>query len=375
MPRTSRVRESPNDASYLRLVSPLAWLLEDKGVWVHVATRFALRTRLPSPTSAQFPHCNVKLESARAFLKHQSKQEHSASLLRLTVFLLKLRLEAYKSTRYALRINSADGCARLMMALVRKRTYTTATSDTHEDTSQNNETNIFDLPQEVRDMIYAYFPYLASIHINQDPSKVVQPNISKASRQMRKESLDVFYGRNKFFLDLRGWKDSSYPRKWTPRMIFEHWVAAIGDENAARLRSLSFFSHNFRANIRISPERPPTLALIFRTNPMKADVAEGTPNWYTFAVAAQRVEKGLQRVIDEVQAKVLKRPLNVCDVSMIASTVDAVQPFLCTRMTLGQQGARLLKDDLEIKDWPSTLAHLDKCDDCGYHRYTRPNGD
>ena len=54
-------------------------------------------------------------------------------------------------------------------------------------------THFFDLPQEVRDMIYAYFPYLASIHINQDPSKVLQPAISRVCRRLRKESLDVFY--------------------------------------------------------------------------------------------------------------------------------------------------------------------------------------
>src|SRR6201996_660435 len=128
--------------------------------------------------------------------------------------------------------------------------------DNKGDVRLNKPTHFFDLPQEVRDMIYAYFPYLASIHINQDPSKLVQPNVSKVCRRMREESLNVFYGRNKFVLDLRGWKHGSYPRRWTPFEVFDHWMTAIGDANAARIRSLTFFSHNFRVTVRISNEVP-----------------------------------------------------------------------------------------------------------------------
>ena len=243
-------------------------------------------------------------------------------------------------------------------------------TQTNEPT--NDATHFFDLPQEVRDMIYAYFPYLASIHINQDPSIVTQPNVSKVCRRMRKESLDVFYGRNKFFLDLRGWKHASYPRSWTPRIIFEQWVTAIGEQNAARLKSLSFFSHNFRVNVRVSNEKPPSLLLRFRTSRIKAEIAEGVPSWYTFDVAAQRAESGLRRVLDDIQeSHAQRRGLNVDDTLKICSAVDKIQPFLCRRVNLGWQGTVLLKDDLGMDQWPDTNAHLDKCDDCGYHRYTR----
>lgn len=244
-------------------------------------------------------------------------------------------------------------------------------SFSHDQDKSNSATHFFDLPQEVRDMVYAYFPYLASIHINQDPSIVVQPALSQACRRMRKESLDVFYGKNNFFLDLRGWKSSSYPRKWTPRMIFENWVTAIGNDNAARLRNLSFFSHNFRVNVRVSNERPPTLLLKFRTNLTKAEVAEGVPSSYTFAIAARRAESGLQRLLEGMQANTSKRGLSVENIKTICWAVDMIQPFLCRRINLGYQGAVLLEDDVPIYQWPRISAHLDKCDDCGYHRYTR----
>ena len=224
--------------------------------------------------------------------------------------------------------------------------------------------HFFDLPQEVRDMIYARFPGLASIHINQDPSKgALQPSLSQVSRQMRKESLDVFYGKNNFFLDLRGWKGSSYPRKWTPKTIFEQWITAIGSENAARLRSLKFYSHNFSVNVRISNEKPPAVVLKFRTFLSKAEVAEGLPSSYTFAIAAQRAEGGLRRLLEDIQRKTTQRGLSVDDFKTVYWAVDRIQPFLCRRISLGYQGAVLLEDDTPISHWPRISNHIDKCDD------------
>lgn len=219
-------------------------------------------------------------------------------------------------------------------------------------------------------MIYAYFPYLASIHINQDPSKLVQPNMSMANKLMREEALNVFYGRNKFVLDLRGWKHQAYPKLWTPFEVFSHWITAIGDANAARIRNLTFFSHNFRVNVKISNEVPQTIALKLRTNPGKTEVADSVPSWYTFELAAERCEKGLREIIDSIQADCGKRSLTAADFLRISSGVDSIQPFLCRRMTLGYHGAALLRPaptDL----WPSTRIHKDKCDDCGYYRNSR----
>lgn len=232
-------------------------------------------------------------------------------------------------------------------------------------------TTIFDLPQEVRDMIYAYFPYLAAIHINQDPALVLQPNVSKVNHRMREESLDVFYGRNKFILDLRGWKHGSYPRTWTPFEVFEHWMTGIGDHNAAKIRSLMFVSHNFRLIVKVSHEVPPTVVLRLRTNAGKTELAEHIPFWYTFEMAAERAEKGLQEVLENIQAEPKKHALTVNDFLAIAEAVDDIQPFLCRRMTLGYQGTALLDDDMPMDAWPDSTAHKERCSDCGYWRHSR----
>ena len=148
-------------------------------------------------------------------------------------------------------------------------------------------------------------------------------------------------------------------------------MTAIGDDNAARIRSLSFFSHNFRLNVKISKDNPPSLSLKFRTTPTKVEIAEFVPSWYTFNVAAERAENGLKRLLEGVQEKSRRRPVNVNDFLAISATVGRIQPFLCRRMNLGYQGAVLLKEGLSVDEWPDTDAHLDKCDDCGYHRFTR----
>ena len=250
-------------------------------------------------------------------------------------------------------------------------------SDGGEDDTQG----FFSLPQEVRDMIYTYWPKIAWIDVTQTipphPDVVVdrqhdksvnQPNISRVCRRTRKECLDVFYGKNKFLLDMRGWKHDNYPKRWTPLMIFEHWIDAIGDENAGRLRSLSFVSHNFQAHVRMSNEAP-HLTLKFRATTAKPELAENVPIDYNIKVAAKRAEDGLRSVLNEVQSGRQGQPLQADHIKKICRTVDAIQPFLCKRGLLGHQGAVLPSGDMS--EWPNTAAHLNKCDDCGYHRYTR----
>lgn len=241
-----------------------------------------------------------------------------------------------------------------------------ATIHSGNDSLDAGESRIhfFDLPQEVRDMIYARFPGLASIHINQDPCKgALQPPLSQVSTRMRQECLDVFYGRNNFFLDLRGWKSTVFPKKWTPGTIFERWITTIGEENVARLRSLKFYSHNFSVNVRLSNESPPTLTMKFRTFISKAEVGEGVSSSYDFATAARRAEYGLRRLLNWIQKKTKKRGLSIHDLKTIFWAVDMAQPFLCRRISLGYQGAVLRHDDVPVSQWPSVADHLDKCDD------------
>ncbi|TKA75368.1 hypothetical protein B0A55_06006 [Friedmanniomyces simplex] len=248
-----------------------------------------------------------------------------------------------------------------------------------DSTEEPTFTHLFDLPPEVRDMIYIQWPKVAWVDIaqahprvgrsdRQTDKSVNQPTASKVSRRMRKECLDVFYGKNKFLLDLRGWKHSEYPRKWTPLMIFERWISGIGDENAGRLRSLSFLSHNFTAHIRTSNEVP-HVSLKFRATPSRIESAEGTPAGYTFDIAARRAEQGLRSLLDRIRIERHGAPLRANDLNEICRFVNMLQPFLCKRSNLGHMGAVLPSN--QVEDWPSPDAHTNKCDDCGYHRFTR----
>lgn len=257
-----------------------------------------------------------------------------------------------------------------------------ASATTNMATQQESFTHFFDLPQEVRDMIYIYWPKIAWIDVaqtfpyNHSPTdrehdkSVLQPNISRVSRRMRHECLDVFYGRNKFLLDLRGWKHQDYPKRWTPLQIFEHWLAAIGDANAARVRSLSFWSHNFSAHVRVAfEEECPRLAMKFRPTGSKPELAENVPGEYSYGVACRRAELGLRGVLDGIEARRKGRSLDAGDLIRICRAVERIQPFLCKRCNLGYQNAILHSGDMS--KWPDTAAHLNKCDDCGYHRFTR----
>ena len=95
------------------------------------------------------------------------------------------------------------------------------------------------------------------------------------------------------------------------------------------------------------------------------------PSWYTFDVAAEQAEAGLRKLLADIEGREQRGSLNMKDFLAIASTVDHIQPFLCRRMALGYEGAVLLKESMSVEDWPDASAHLDKCDDCGYHRFTR----
>ena len=227
-------------------------------------------------------------------------------------------------------------------------------------------THFFDLPREVRDKVYIHFPDVAWVDITLYPWAAKQPTVSEVCRQMRKESLEVYYSKYAFMIDMRGWKHSSYPRRWTPKTILNRWATAIRDTNIMCLRKLIFVSRNFSALI---TKKDSKLTLKFRTNTTKAEVAEGLPSNYTFHVAAQRCTEHVQHVVDDVNKDLQGGPLTVDDVKLLYESVEQVQPFLCTRNSLGSWGAVLMDDDND--HWPSSDTHLMKCDECGYHRFTR----
>ncbi len=214
-------------------------------------------------------------------------------------------------------------------------------------------------------MIYGRFPHRASIYVNQDPISLLQPVISLTCKRMRQECLDVYYSKNNFFLDLRGYSSSAYPRAWTPTQIFEKWATAIGDENAARLRSFSFFSHNFSASIKLSNKKPRTLVLKFRSSEPKVKDPGLVDSSYSFAIAAQRAEQGLQLLLEDVQADMPNGGLTVNGLIRVCRAVGNVQPFLCTSVgTLGYGGFALKENKMSIEEWPSTQAHRRVCYQC-----------
>ncbi|TKA31613.1 hypothetical protein B0A50_01690 [Salinomyces thailandicus] len=171
------------------------------------------------------------------------------------------------------------------------------------------------LPQELRDVIHARAPRVAWIDItaispnNEQATdggyniSPLPPSMSRVSQCFRNEILDVFYGTNKFLFDLRGDKHDDYPLYWTPPTIYENWVEAMGDENAARLRSLSFLSHNFSAHATFSYEEgSPKITLKFRDTGRKAPLSTFTiVSDYSRQLAYERSEQGLRSFLAGIE--------------------------------------------------------------------------
>lgn len=64
--------------------------------------------------------------------------------------------------------------------------------------SSPSRLHFLDLPSEVRDMVYLYFRPYSWIDISQMPSRIHQPSVAFVSKQVRRECLDVFYGKNRY---------------------------------------------------------------------------------------------------------------------------------------------------------------------------------
>ncbi|GAB7360030.1 hypothetical protein MBLNU230_g7553t1 [Neophaeotheca triangularis] len=251
--------------------------------------------------------------------------------------------------------------------------------DPSEGTSTTSDsTQIFDLPREIRDLIYLHYPGYAWVDLMQMPVLALQPWTSFVSRQMRKESLEAFYSRKTYLIDLRGWKSDKYPGSWTPRTICNRWLEAIGDENAGCLRSLFFYSHNFTAHVKIENKQPGiTLRFRARTG-VKVDTVEGVTHNYTFELAAERARERIGKMFVKMSAERAGQDdqlLKAEDIKLMCEMFERVQPFLCCRNNiLGSCGAVLLElSENDPETWPNTESHLNDCDHCGYHRITHGN--
>lgn len=250
------------------------------------------------------------------------------------------------------------------------------TSPPSPPTPTGEQTTFLDLPPEIRNRIYALIPHQAWLSVNSAPAKLKQPALAAVNRQLRAESLAVFYSQNKFVLDLRGWKDESYPKLWTPARIFAAWILAIGDVNAGRLRSLTVFAANFRVVVAIEGDGesvPVRMGFKLRLNEPQPNMEDRMESPYPFEVAGQRVESALRVAIAEMEkwARAEKRRFTASDIYDLNRMVAKLQPFLCTRLGLGFMGAVLDRDGMREDEWPDTDEHLHRCDDCGYLRYKK----
>ncbi|KAI7353561.1 hypothetical protein KC354_g11475 [Hortaea werneckii] len=192
-------------------------------------------------------------------------------------------------------------------------------------TQRDARTNFFDLPQEVRDIIYTYWPKTAWIDVTQP-----------------------------------------YPCN-TQTINREHdkWIHAIGDENAARLRHLSFVSYSFSLHVAISYEdENPKIAVKLRPFDDNPKLAKSVPSGYSMAVAHSYASQGMRWMLDEIESRrVGARGLTAADVAEICRSVERIRPFLCTRRSLGFRKAVLPSGDPGT--WPTAKAHLKKCHVCG----------
>lgn len=246
--------------------------------------------------------------------------------------------------------------------------------------------HFLDLPSEVRDMVYLYFRPYSWIDISQMPSRIHQPSVAFVSKQVRKECLDVFYGKNRyvsrlcvrpladtddarFMLDLRGWKNSGYPKKWTPNDIFERWITAIGDDNAARLRSLTFYEHAFAVNFTITNVAPRITAKLRQNRDSSPNdtMAEDAPAGYNFDTAIERARARLQFLIADLLQQHGDHPLTAQVIGRLLDIIEDFRPALCSRMGLGYKGATISACP---QAEPEVSRHRHHCGECSYSRIT-----
>jgi hypothetical protein len=104
--------------------------------------------------------------------------------------------------------------------------------------NQTSPTGLLKLPQELRDQIYGYVmlkqkatvTMLAHYNTFQSPISAAQPALCCVNKQIRTETLPIFYNSNLFFAEVSDADDLA---------IAKNWLSAIGDENIRHIHRLS----------------------------------------------------------------------------------------------------------------------------------------
>ncbi|KAK3626782.1 hypothetical protein LTR56_019600 [Elasticomyces elasticus] len=107
-----------------------------------------------------------------------------------------------------------------------------------------------DLPPELRNLVHQYvvdyYHYQYSLYKRTQSNEIgfslvysfeaVQPAISRVSRQLRTETLAMFYATNRFVLDLT-WMGVSKVEGWV--LLVGSWLTSIGAVNARHIKSFT----------------------------------------------------------------------------------------------------------------------------------------
>ena len=96
---------------------------------------------------------------------------------------------------------------------------------------------LVDLPKELRDEIFSHLllkpqntiTMLSNSHCFRSEISAAQPTISRVCKQLRAETLPIFYSSNRFLAELGDPEDLATAK---------NWLLAIGDENVRHLRHL-----------------------------------------------------------------------------------------------------------------------------------------
>lgn len=124
---------------------------------------------------------------------------------------------------------------------------------------------------------------------------------------------------------------TAWGESWKPSDVFYHWIAAIGDENAARLRKVSFYLYNFSVHFSLhsGTNKPRIIAKLRDTTATVFKANQNNPNAYTMGVAMGRAEKRLAFVVQRMLLENDNRRLDSGDICKLCDLVVSLGPALC----------------------------------------------
>ncbi|KAK5113168.1 hypothetical protein LTR85_010986 [Meristemomyces frigidus] len=118
--------------------------------------------------------------------------------------------------------------------------------------SANGRLCFFDLPAEVRVMIYAECRPAFAINIASRAALGTsrQQSLLRAHPVIRREFVDFYYQNNVFWLDVWSVGDAKLRAAW------QTWFATLDERDAAAMRRVKFYAEHFSILVKLAPEAP-----------------------------------------------------------------------------------------------------------------------